>query len=174
MKQITVVALLSVFVATPALAEADGAADSQGTVHVGVKAGFMDYANDPTGVGVYGGYTIIGPNTFKSNAFFSKISIAIEGEHSTSIASGNNKVSTFGFAGAATYPINKQFSAIAKAGVARSSSKNAPASSYNNDVGLHGGIAGQYNLNHQIGLLAGYDFYPKFEMWSIGVKFKFK
>lgn len=173
MKQISVAALLSIFVAAPALAESDGAADSQGTVHLGVKAGFMDYANDPTGAGVYGGYTIIGPNTFKSNAFFSKISIAIEGEHSTSISS-SNKVYALGVAGAATYPINKQFSATAKAGIARSSSRPAFASSYSNEVGLHGGIAGQFNVNRQVGLIAGYDFYPKFDMWSIGAKFKFK
>lgn len=173
MKRIAIVALLSVFVAMPAFADSDGVADSVGTVHIGVKTGFIDYANDPTGLGVYGGYTIIGPNTFKAN-FFSKLSIAIEGEHSTSIASGNNKVSALGIAGAATYPINKQFSAIAKAGIARSSSKNTPASSYDNDVDLHGGIAGQFNLSQNVGLMAGYDFYPKFEMWSIGAKFKFK
>lgn len=182
MKRIAAVALLSVFVTTPAFAEYDGVADKVGTVHAGVKLGFTNYVNSPMGFGIYGGYTIVGPDTFRGN-FFSKISIAVEGEYvnlgKTNYAFGDYKANGLGVAAAATYPINRQFSATAKAGVSRTSNtytdRTNPYINYSNSyIGLHGGIAGQFHLNQQIGFLAAYDFYPNgYDMMSVGAMFKF-
>lgn len=182
MKKITAVALLSAFIAAPAFAEYDGVADKEGTIYAGVKAGFTNYVNSPMGIGIYGGYTILGPGTFNGN-FFSKISIAVEGEYvnlgKTSYLFGDYKADAMGVAAAATYPINRQFSATAKAGVSRTTNKytsaNNPFVNYNYSyIGLHGGIAGQFHLNDKIGFLAGYDFYPNgYDMMSISAMFKF-
>ncbi len=182
MKRLTVIALSSAFIATPAFAEYDGVADKVGTVHVGIKAGFTNYVNSPTGVGIYGGYTIVGPNTFRGD-FFSKISIAVEGEYadlgSTDYFYSDYKADAIGVSAAATYPINRQFSATAKAGVARTSdtftSRTNPFFSYSNSyVGLHAGIAGQFHVNQQVGFFAAYDIYPNsYSMMSVGALFKF-
>lgn len=182
MNKIAVVALLSAFFAAPAFAEYDGVADKAGTIHAGAKLGFTNYVNSPVGYGIYGGYTILGPNTFKGN-FFSRISIAAEGEYvslgKTSYTFGNYKASAMGAAAAATYPINKQFSATAKAGVSRTTnnftSATNPLASYSNSyIGLHGGIAGQFHLDQHIGFLAAYDFYPNgHDMMSVSAMYKF-
>lgn len=183
MKKITAVALLSAFVATPVLADYDGVADKVGTVHGGVKLGFTNYVNSPMGFGVYGGYTVVGPDTFKGNAFFSRISIAAEGEYvslgSTSYTYGNYRADALGVAAAATYPINRQFSATAKAGISRTSNTykdkaNSLLNYSHAHIGLHGGIAGQYHLNPKLGFLAAYDFYPNgYDMMSVSALYKF-
>lgn len=183
MKKITAAALLSALIATPAFADYDGVADKVGTVHAGVKLGFTNYVNSPIGFGVYGGYTVVGPNTFKENPFFSKISIAAEGEYaslgSTSYTSGDYRADAIGVAAAATYPINRQFSATAKAGISRTSNKYTdktnPGINYSHSyIGLHGGIAGQYHLDQHLGFLAAYDFYPNgYEMTSVSAMYKF-
>lgn len=183
MKPIAVVALLTTFIAAPAFAEYDGVADKAGTIHAGVKLGFSNYVNSPLGYGIYGGYTILGPNTFKGNPFFSKISIAVEGElaslGSTSYAFGDYRASVMGAAATATYPINRQFSATAKAGVSRSTNtytdRTNPALDYSQaHIGLHGGIAGQYHLDPHVGFLAAYDFYPNgYDLMSVSAMYKF-
>lgn len=183
MKKITAVVLLSAFVAAPALADYDGVADKVGTVHAGAKLGFTNYVNSPMGFGIYGGYTVVGPNTFKGNPFFSKISIAVEGEYvslgSTSYTSGDYRADAMGVAAAATYPINRQFSATAKAGLSRTTNKytdktNSVFNYSHSYFGLHGGIAGQYHLNQKIGFLAAFDFYPNgYDMTSVSAMYKF-
>jgi len=184
MNKIVVSILLSLFVAANAWA-ASGGADPKGTIHVGVKAGPSNLTNSPIGFGVYGGYTLFGPNTFKNNYFFSKLSFAVEGEYVSLGSVSGYSASTMGVVAAATYPINERFSAIAKAGVASLTHKypnvywcgtfslcNGTASV--TTTGVHGGIAGQFNLTPKIGLRAGYDFYPDgFSMLSASGVFKF-
>lgn len=183
MNKIAVSILLTVFVAANALA-AGGVADAKGTIHVGVKAGPSNLTTSPIGFGVYGGYTLFGPNTFKNNDFFSKVSFAVEGEYVDLGSVTGYSASTMGAVAAATYPINDQFSAIAKAGVASVTHKFPSAyicgftictgTASVTTTGVHGGIAGQYNLTQKIGLRAGYDFYPDgFSMMSVSGVFKF-
>lgn len=177
MKRIVIVALLSVFVAAPAVA-----ADTAGG-YVGVKLGQSDVTGSPFGFGVYGGYNA-GP-IIKSNDFMSKVSFAGEAEYTDF---GSNSYSIFGSgitvkayaigaAVAATYPINPQFSVIAKAGLARSTTTVTCAGGFcpgsNNTIGLRYGAAGQYNLTQAIGLRVGYDAYPDYSMMSVGAVMKF-
>ncbi|HEY0665433.1 MAG TPA: outer membrane beta-barrel protein [Gallionella sp.] len=172
--------LLTFFVAANAMA-AGGVADKKGTIHVGVKVGPSDVTGSPVGVGVYGGYTLFGPNTFNQNEFLSKLSFAVEGEYvnlgSTTTWGVTYSAYTMGAVAAATYPLNEQFSVIAKAGVASVTSEitgcgwwcNASSTS----IGAHAGAAGQFNLTPQIALRAGYDSYPKHSMMSFSGVFKF-
>ncbi len=180
MKKIIIAALLSVFVAAPAVA-----ADAAG-IYAGVKLGPSDVAGSTLGFGVYGGYNIDPSVTSKmtSSDFMSKVSFAGEAEY-TSFGSNSSgaftyKASAIGVVVAATYPINPQFSVIAKAGLARTAydvtcSGCGPFWNYTtNTIGLRAGAAGQYNLTQQIGLRAGLDFYPDgYNMLSAGAVIKF-
>jgi hypothetical protein len=184
MNKIAVSILLTLFVAANALA-AGGVADKKGTIHVGVKAGPSNLTNSPIGFGVYGGYTLFGPNTFKNNNFFSKLSFAVEGEYVSLGSVSDYSASTMGVVATATFPINEQFSAIAKAGPASVTHKYPTAyfcgtftlctgTASVTTTGVHGGIAGHYNITPKIGVRAGYDFYPDgFSMMSASGVFKF-
>jgi len=176
MKKIITAVLLSAFVAAPAVA-----ADAGG-VYAGIKMGPSDVAGSTLGFGVYGGYDV-GP-IITSNNFMSKVSFAGEAEYTdfgSNTAWGvTYKASAIGFVVAATYPINPQFSAIAKAGLARTAYDvtcagcSAAWNYTTNTIGLRAGAAGQYNLTRQIGLRAGLDFYPDgYSMISAGAVIKF-
>jgi len=181
MKKIIIAALLSVFVAAPAVA-----ADADG-IYAGIKLGPSDVVGSTLGFGVYGGYNIDPSVTSKmtSSDFMSKVSFAGEAEY-TSFGSNTRfgatyKASAIGAVVAATYPINPQFSVIAKAGLARTTTDvtcaGAGCAAFNyttNTIGLRAGAAGQYNLTQQIGLRAGLDFYPDgYSMISAGAVIKF-
>lgn len=166
MKKIFVIAaLLSVVVATPASA-------SDGKAYAGIRVGQSNLTDNPLGFGILGGYTIAEPNTLKGNNFLSKLKIAVEGEYinlgSSSYATGSVKASSIGVSLVAKYPFNDQFSALASAGLARTTVEtkiNAfgpfPGfSSSSTSLGVHGGIAGEYNLTREFTLRGGYDFYP--------------
>ena len=175
MKRIAIAALLSVFVAAPAVA-----ADAAG-VYAGIKVGPSDVTGSPLGFGLYGGYNIDPGATSKITT---KVSFSGEAEY-TNLGSNTTfgvtyKASAIGFVVAATYPINQQFSVIGKAGLARTAYDVTcpgcgPFGSYTkNTIGLRAGVAGQYNLTQQIGLRAGLDFYPdSYSMISAGAVIKF-
>jgi len=182
MNKIAIAALLSIFVAANAAAASEGVADQEGTIHAGIKLGPSDVTGSPIGFGVYGGYTLFGPNTFKNHAFFSKLSIAVEGEYvnlgNSSSGGLSYNAATLGGVAAATYPINEKFSVIVKAGMASVTGKisgcgggwcNASSTS----IGLHTAAAGHFNITPKIGLRAGYDSYPSYRMISAGAVFKF-
>jgi len=181
MNRIAIAVLSSIALATPAVAATGGVADSAGIIHLGAKLGPSNVRGKPSGFGIFGGYTIFGPNTFKENNFLSKVSIAAEGEYvdlgNTPVsATATYKASTFGVVGAATYPINAQFAVIAKAGLAsitRTFNCGVWCDS-SSIIGLHGGAAGQYNLSPLMSLRAGYDFYPDgYSMMSASALYKF-
>ena len=180
MNKFAVSILLTFLMAANAVA-AGGVADPKGTIHVGVKAGPSDVTGSPMGIGIYGGYTLFGPNTFKQNAFLSKLSFAVEGEYvnlgSTTTWGVTYRASTMGAVAAATYPINDKFSAIAKLGVASVLSEVSGCGNWCNvsstSIGVHAGAAGQFNLTPQIALRAGYDNYPNHSMLSASGVFKF-
>ena len=181
MKKIVITGLLLVFVAAPAVA-----ADADG-IYAGIKLGPSDVVGSTLGFGVYGGYNIDPSVTSKmtSSDFMSKVSFAGEAEYTsfgsnTRFGTTTYKASAIGAVVAATYPINPQFSVIAKAGLARTAydvtcSGCGPFWNYTkNTIGLRAGAAGQYNLTQQIGLRAGLDFYPDgYSMISAGAVIKF-
>lgn len=180
MNKIVVSILLTFFMAANALA-AGGVADKEGTIHIGAKVGPSDVNGSPIGFGVYGGYTIFGPDTFKNHAFFSKVSIAVEGEYvnlgnSSSLGVSYN-AATLGAVAAASYPINEQFSLIVKAGMASVTSKFSGCSwgcnASSTSIGVHAGAAGHFNITPKIGVRAGFDTYPNYSMLSASGVFKF-
>ena len=173
-KIIIIAALLSVFVAAPAVA-----ADAAG-IYAGIKIGPSDVTGSPLGFGLYGGYNIDPGVTSKITT---KVSFAGEAEY-TNLGSNTTlgityKASAIGFVVAATYPINQQFSVIGKAGLARTAYDvtcpgcGAAWNNTTNTIGLRAGAAGQYNLTQQVGLRAGLDFYPNYSMISAGAVIKF-
>lgn len=182
MKKIAIAALLSAFAAAPAFAENDGG------IYLGVKAGSSDVGGSAIGGGLYGGF-IIDPSvtsSFTSKSEFTKnLSFAGEAEYtvlgSTDSTWGTYKASAIGAVLAVTYSFNTQFSAIAKAGLARTTYEYTCTvlcggwSGWNTSTtGLRLGAAGQYSLTEQIGLRAGYDIYPDgFSQLSAGAVFKF-
>ena len=182
MKKIAFVVLLSAFVAAPAFAE------NNGVGYAGVKLGTSDVGGAAFGFGVYGGY-IIDPGVTSSitskSEFTKKLSFAGEAEYtslgSNTVGSVTYKASAIGVVLAATYPITPQFSAIAKAGLARTAHEVTCAGcgafwpNINTATfGVRIGAAGQYNLTQQIGLRAGYDSYPDgFSQLTAGGVFKF-
>ena len=181
MNKIAIAILLSIFVAANTAAASEGVADQEGTIHAGIKLGPTDVNGSPIGFGLYGGYTIFGPDTFKNHAFFSKVSIAVEGEYvslgnSSSLGVSYN-AATVGAVAAATYPINEQFSLIVKAGMASVTSKISGCgwgcNGSSTSIGAHAGAAGHFNITPKIGVRAGYDTYPNHSMLSASGVFKF-
>lgn len=180
MKKIAVAALLSVFVATPAFAE-------KGTgIYAGVKLGQADVGGNTIGFGVYGGYNIdqsVTSKMFGHSKFMDKVSFAGEGEYSrlgsNSTGGVSYKASAIGVVLAGTYTFNQQFSAIAKAGLARTTNEFSCSTVFcgaysNSTIGLRYGAAGQFHLNEKISLRAGYDEYPDgFSQVSAGAVFNF-
>ena len=180
MNRIILATLLSMFAATNAIA-AGGAADQEGTIYAGVKVGPSDVGGGTTGFGAYGGYTLFGPNTFKNNDFFSKLSFAVEGEYvdlGKSTTWGiTYSATTLGAMAAATYPLNEKFSIIVKAGMSSVTSKISGCGWWCNtsstSIGLHTAAAGHFNITPKIGVRAGYDSYSGYRLMSASGVFKF-
>lgn len=184
MKNIVFAALLSILVAAPAFAETDGG------IYVGAKMGSSDVGGNASGYGLYGGYAIdssITSSITSKSEFTKNLSFAGEVEY-TSLGSNSTwgvggtystyKASAIGAVLAVIYPINSQFSAIVKAGLAQTTYEltcSGCSWGWNNTtIDLRYGIAGQYNLTKQIGIRAGYDAYPDgFSQLSAGAVFKF-
>ena len=173
--------VLSILVSVNTAFAAEGNADKEGTIHVGIKAGPSDVSGSPTGFGVYGGYTLFGPNTFKNNDFLSKLSFAVEGEY-VDLGSSTSwgitySASTLGGVAAATYPVNEKFSVIVKAGMASVTSKISGCGwgwcGSSTSIGLHTGAAAHFNITPNIGVRAGYDSYSGYRMMSANGVFKF-
>jgi OmpA-OmpF porin, OOP family len=166
MKKVFIAALLSVFIAAPAVA-----ADAGG-IYAGVKMGPSDVAGSTFGFGVYGGYNI-DPNVtsrIEWGDFMSRVRFAGGGEYTSFGSNTSNtyggvtyRASAIGAVLAATYPINSQFSVIVKTGLARTTydvTCSGCGGLSRTTFGLRYGAAGQYNLTRDIGLRAGLDFYP--------------
>lgn len=184
MKKIAIAVLLSAFVAAPVFAAGEGP-------YVGVKVGQSDVWGSSSGWGVYGGYNIpksATSNWFPGSKFMEKVSWSGEveytklGTNTVDLGFGvsdSYDVTAFGAVLTGTYPINPQFSAIAKAGLAQTSVDHTCSyfgcSAYSTSTfGLRAGIAGQYNVNQKVGLRAGVDIYPDgYHQVSAGAVFTF-
>jgi OOP family OmpA-OmpF porin len=100
---------------------------------------------------------------------------------------GNINGSTKGYgtyvAGKYTVPVNEQFSAYGKLGLAYSERKisdNAGLDYTNHDTGAYAGVGVQYSLNQNVALTAEYerygkskDFGAKADVWTVGAKYSF-
>lgn len=182
MNKIAISTLLSLLVATPGIA-----AD----MYVGVKAGIAHHVqdsyqnvgvtsnNDQSGTGIFAGYKI--------NEMYS-----IEAEYTKlggfDIPSGTIKSSAVGISGVAWLPIKKQFSAVGKLGIAKSSMENAAAPGHSGQVTTHKntgmlvGLGFQYNVTPAAGIQGGIDMYQEGDasspmyaacLWYVGGVFKF-
>jgi OOP family OmpA-OmpF porin len=176
-----------------------GAAQAQttaprGYVGVGVATADHDYKLGNAGVSgvnsdgykasakIFGGYELdqrwgveAGYTDFRSSDFnYTQAGVAGRGSsdgYGTYIAAKMNA------------PINDQFSAYGKLGVAyskRSLSTNTGLNYDNHDTGVYAGAGVEYKLNQNVALNAEYerygktkDFGAKADVWTVGVKYSF-
>ncbi|MBI3221968.1 MAG: porin family protein [Nitrosomonadales bacterium] len=146
MKKIAIAALLSSLVSVPAVA-----AD----FYAGIKLGQTKYSysnltkNNPTGLGILGGYTI--NNNFAIEAEYTDLgNLAAAGLTATNTA--------FSISAVGSYPINDQFSVFGKLGIARATMKQTPAYTAKNTSATYG-LGGQYNASQSVGIRLGWDRY---------------
>jgi OOP family OmpA-OmpF porin len=121
-------------------------------------------------LGLEAGYTHFGSTDFYRSADGQSVSGSTRG-YGTYIA------------GKYTLPVNEQFSAYGKLGLAYSQRKysNSLGMNFNDtDTGAYAGVGVQYNLNQQVALTAEYERYgkdknsgAKADVWSVGVKYGF-
>lgn len=155
MKKAVIAALLSAFVAAPAVAADTG-------LYLGVKFGSVNYGydnvsnNSQAGYGLLGGYTV--------NDYF-----AVEAEFNRlggfDSSTGTIKGRSFGFSGVGTLPMSPEFSLFGKMGIASSSLEDTAKPPFTgnytyNNTGLTIGFGGQFNVGEGAGFRFGYDSYP--------------
>lgn len=130
-----VIALLSVFVAAPAVA-----AGNEGQLYAGVKLG--------DGLGIFGGYTI--DEKFSAEAEYTELG-----------SPGYYTSSAIGVSGVYTLPVKPQFSLIGKLGIARATSDySSPVTSYTStNTALSFSIAAQYAINPKVLVQGGIQSY---------------
>lgn len=98
--------------------------------------------------------------------------------------SGETKGHSLYVAGKASMPINEQFLAYAKLGVARNKNEletvNAVMNRSESKTEAYGALGLQYNINQDVSLIAEYerygkskDFGAKANVWTIGAKYSF-
>lgn len=142
MKKISIVLLLSVFIAVPAFA-----ADTGG--YAGLKLGSAEKSVSGTSerngaFGVFGGYSF-NPN------------VAVEVGYTDlgTAASGIIKFTTWDFSAVGTFPVNQQFSIYGKLGLA-STKEEALGDSATRSAATYG-LGGQFNVNPNVGIRLGWD-----------------
>lgn len=160
MKKIIIVALLSAFAATPALA------DNTGKMYIAGDLGSATYNNMSP-------FPNPGVVRFAVGSHFSR-NLALEVGYSifgdSTLISGANSAtisaSSFQIAAVGSFPLSEQFDLIGKLGLARNSAKgtsNFGVSATTSQSDLLVGLGAQYHLNSQVSLRAQYDNYGKFE-----------
>jgi OmpA-OmpF porin, OOP family len=142
MKKIAIAAILSAFVAAPALA-----ADTYLGVNVGKNQTDYSGVNSSTAIGVLGGYTI-------------NQHVAAEVAY-TNLGSADTKYGTsltghvFSIAAVGSLPLNNDFSLLGKLGLASSTVEESGYSESKSDLTY--GIGAQYNASKTVGIRLGYD-----------------
>jgi len=135
MKKIVAVALLSAFVAAPAVA-----AGNEGQLYAGAKLS--------DGLGIFGGYTI-------------DEKFSAEAEYTELCSSGNYTNSAIGVSGVYTLPVKPQFTLVGKLGIARATSDySSQATTYTStNTALSFSIAAQYAINPKVLVQGGIQSY---------------
>lgn len=145
MKKITVLALLSAFIALPANADGGYAGISLGSGQIDVPG-----LSSTTSLAFFGGYS------FNENV---SAEIAYSDFGSQDLAPGFTlKSSALSMSGVGFLPLNEQFSLFAKLGFA-STTLSLSGFSSENKSDLTFGFGGQVNVNQQFAIRAGYDTY---------------
>ncbi len=159
MNKIAIVALLSAFVAAPALADNTG--KFYGALDAG-KASFNDAGGFPN-PGVFrisGGYHVT--PTMAVEASYSKNADSTLTD--TTGASATISAHSIQFAAVGSFPMNSEFDFIGKLGIANNTadaSSNIGSSFSASSTNLMFGLGAQYNLNSQTGIRVQYDNYGK-------------
>jgi OOP family OmpA-OmpF porin len=167
MKKIAIAALLSTFIAAPALA-ANG--------YIGLSAGQnkMDVSGvkESIAFSVFGGYSY-------NEYIAAELAYVNFGSADTNTAGVSLKGSAASLSAVGSYPLGTDFSLFAKLGYASTSIEATGGSSETKDD-LTYGIGAQYNASRDIGVRLAYDSYrvgktntKDSNLLSIGVLFKF-
>jgi OOP family OmpA-OmpF porin len=159
MKRIVFTALLSVFIATPALADNTGrfyvAGDIGSATYSGLPAGW----SNPNVIRVAGGFHY-------SPVFALELGYSRFGDSTYHYAPAVTSASSFQIAAIGRLPLNQQFDLIGKLGLASNvedySDATGNAASYSRGDLLIG-FGAQFNVNSQVSVRALYDNYGKFD-----------
>lgn len=181
MKKVTLLALLSVCIATPALA------DNTGRFYIAADLGTASYSN--TTVPAVGGYpaaTFPNPNLFSiaggyhfspmlaaeiGYTKFGDSTISYSGVGDATLAMHSVQVAAVG-----TYPLNPQFDLIGKLGFSSNTEDLtgtgglSSVNGSNSKTDLLFGIGAQYNVNSQTSIRAQYQSFGKFDSYTDPVK----
>lgn len=141
MKKIAIAAILSAFVAAPAIA-----ADTYVGVNVGKNQMDFSGVNSSTAIGVLGGYT------FNQNV---AAEVAYTNLGSADDAGASITGHVFSIAAVGSLPLNKDFSLLGKLGFASSTVEELGFSESKSDLTY--GIGAQYNASKTVGIRLGYD-----------------
>jgi OmpA-OmpF porin, OOP family len=144
MKRIFMAALLSVFVAMPAVA-----ADMYVGINVGSAKIDMPGFDNTTSFALLGGYSF--------NEYFAA-ELAYSDFGSKDYSGINVKSSAWSISGVLSYPFNEQFSVFGKLGFA-STTLDGTGFPSETDSDMTYGLGGQFNINKQFGIRLGYDVY---------------
>lgn len=181
MKKITIVALLSVCVATPALA------DNTGTYYVAGDLGGASYSNttvpaagnfaattfpNPKMIRIAGGYHISQTLAVEVGyAKFGDSTISYPGVGDATLAMHSLQIAAVG-----TYPLNPSFDLIGKLGLSNNSEQLtgtgslASVNASNSKTDLLIGVGAQYNVDSTVSIRAQYESFGKFDNYQQPVK----
>ena len=161
MNKLAIAVLLSVFVATPALA------DNTGEYYVAADVGAATYSNlpgwsNPSVIRISGGY-------YFSPVFAVEMGYSAFGDSNTIdpvYGPATISASSFQLAGVGIFPISPQFDLIGKVGLASNTEDYSDASGgYGSwtQSDLLIGFGGQFHVNSQVSVRALFDSYGKFD-----------
>jgi len=168
MRKIIIVALLSLFAAAPAAADAGFYAGANAGSAMIKSSGLSSTA----AFSVLGGYAL-------TQDFAVEVAYSDFGSKSYPAVS-NLKSSAVSISGVGSYPINSQFSLLGKLGLASTTvSATGIPSTTKNDWTI--GVGGKIKVNEQVDMRLGFDLYRvryplatvNENVWTIGAVFKF-
>lgn len=167
MKKIALIALLTTFAATPALA------DNTGKAYLGADLGSATYSNvspfpNPGMFRIAGGYHF-------NPMFAAEIGYTYFGESTVTgpLGSATLNASSFQVAVVGSLPLNAQFDLIGKLGLAANSAKASNTlgtSTSTSQSSVLFGVGAQYHVNSQLAVRAQYEDYGNFENVSSPMK----
>lgn len=167
MKKIAIVALLSAFVATPALA------DNSGKFYIAGDLGSASYSNvapfpNPGVIRIAGGYHF-------SPMLAAEVGYSIFGDSvvTTGFNSATLAARSFQIAAVGSLPLSRQFDLTGKLGIANNSVTVTNTLGYNYSASqsdLLIGFGAQFHVNSQVTVRAQYESFGKFENIAVPMK----
>jgi len=178
MKKIVIAALMSVFIATPALA------DNTGKFYVAGDFGLATYSDLPPGWSNPNVIRIAGGFHF-SPLFAVELGYSVFGDSTYYYGPAVTSASSLQVAAVGSLPLSRQFDLIGKLGLASNAEDYSDATGYSASYSrsdLLFGFGAQFNINSQLSVRALYDSYGKFDNFfppmtatslSLGVVYNF-